>query len=115
MEIKVNEDTCTGCSLCMGACLYDAIEIKDDIAIINDNCVFCGACVDSCKFDSIELIGLDEEEKDFSNYKGVWVYLEAHGTGIADVGMELASEGRKLADSLGVFLFHKGNGEDHPF
>lgn len=104
MEIRVNESTCTGCSLCKGVCLYDAIEIKDKIAKINDNCVFCGACIDSCKFDSIEIIGLDEEEKDFSAYRGVWVYLEAHGTGIADVGLELLSEGRKLADNLKVPL-----------
>ena len=104
MEIKVNESTCTGCSLCKGTCLYDAIEIKDKIAKINDNCVFCGACVDSCKFGSIELIGLDEEEKDFSDYKGVWVYLEAHGSDIADVGLELLSEGGKLADNLKVPL-----------
>ncbi|MCK5566530.1 MAG: electron transfer flavoprotein subunit alpha, partial [Actinomycetia bacterium] len=104
MEIKVNESTCTGCSLCKGPCLYDAIEIKDKIAKINDNCVYCGACIDSCKFDSIEIIGLDAEEKDFSGYKGVWVYLETHGADIADVGLELLSEGRKLADKLKVPL-----------
>ena len=37
MEIKVNEITCTGCSLCKGACLYDAIEIKDGIISLNMN------------------------------------------------------------------------------
>jgi len=104
MEIRVNKSTCTGCSLCKGVCLYDAIEIKDGIAVIGETCVFCGACVESCKFESIEIIGLDEEEKDFSDYKGVWVYLEAHGNGLADVGFELLSEGRKLADKLKVPL-----------
>ena len=100
MEIKVDKSTCTGCSLCKGACLYDAIEIKDGVAVIGETCVFCGACVESCKFESIEIIGLDTEEKDFSDYKGVWVYLEAHGNELADVGLELLSEGRKLADKL---------------
>ncbi len=104
MEIKVNESTCTGCSLCKGVCLYDAIEIKDGIAVIGETCVFCGACVESCKFESIEIIGLDTEEKDFSDYRGVWVYLEAHGNELADVGFELLSEGRKLADKLKVPL-----------
>ena len=103
MEIKVNESTCTGCSLCKASCLYDAIEIKDGKAIINDSCVFCGACVDTCKFDSIEITGL-KEEKDFSDYSGVFVYIETHGEKIADVGLELVSEGRKLADDLGVEL-----------
>lgn len=103
MEIKVNESTCTGCSLCRSICLYDAIEIIDGIAKINKNCVFCGACIDVCKSDSIEITGL-KEEKDFSDYRGVFVYLETHGAVIANAGLELASEGRKLADNLGVPL-----------
>ncbi len=104
MEIKVDEKTCTGCSLCKKVCLYDAIEIIDGKAVINENCVFCGACIDACKFKSIEIVGLAEEKKDFSDYKGVCVYLESNGNAIADVGFELASEGRKLADRLGVEL-----------
>jgi len=103
MEIIVNKSTCTGCSLCRLSCLYDAIEIIDGIAKINENCVFCGACIDVCKSDSIEITGL-KEEKDFSDYRGVFVYLETHGAAVSDIGLELASEGRKLADSLGVPL-----------
>lgn len=103
MDIKVDEGTCTGCSLCKASCLYDAIEIKDGKAIINDSCVFCGACVDICKFDSIEITGL-REEKVFDDYSGVFIYIETHGKNIADVGLELVSEGRKLADNLKVPL-----------
>ena len=104
MEIKVDEKTCTGCGLCKKVCLYDAIEIVDGRAVINENCVFCGACIDACKFKSIEIVGLSEEKKDFSDYKGVCIYLEANGNTIADVGFELISEGRKLANKLGVEL-----------
>ncbi len=104
MEIKVDEKTCTGCSLCKKVCLYDAIEIVNGIAVINENCVFCGACIEVCKFNSIEITGLAEEKKDFSDYSGVCVYLEASGSIITDVGFELISEGRKLADRLGVEL-----------
>jgi electron transfer flavoprotein alpha subunit/NAD-dependent dihydropyrimidine dehydrogenase PreA subunit len=104
MEIKVNEKTCTGCGLCKKACIYDAIEIIEGRAVINENCVFCGACIDVCKFDSIEISGLTEEKKDFSGYSGVCIYLEAMDVRISDVGFELISEGRKLADQLGVQL-----------
>src|SRR4030066_945628 len=104
MEIKVDGKTCTGCSLCKKVCLYDAIEIIDGKAVINENCVFCGACIETCKFKSIEIVGLAEEKKDFSDYRGVCVYLEANGKVVADVGFELISEGRKLADKLGVEL-----------
>jgi electron transfer flavoprotein alpha subunit/NAD-dependent dihydropyrimidine dehydrogenase PreA subunit len=104
MEIKVNEKTCTGCGLCKKACIYDAIEIIDGKAVISQNCVFCGACIDVCKFDSIEISGLTEEKKDFSDYSGVCIYLETNDSRILDVGFELISEGRKLADQLGVQL-----------
>lgn len=104
MEIKVNKETCTGCNLCKKVCLYDAIEIVDGKAVINENCIFCGACIEVCKLNSIEITGLKEEEKDFSDYSGVCVYLEANGGRIADVGFELVSEGKKLADQLSVKL-----------
>jgi len=104
MEIKVDGKTCTGCSLCKKVCLYDAIEITKGKAVINENCVFCGACIGACKFGSIEITGLAEEKKDFSDYSGVCVYLEASGNAMVDVGFELISEGRKLAGKLGVKL-----------
>ncbi len=104
MEIKVDKKTCTGCGICKKACLYDAIDIIDGKAVINENCIFCGACIDVCRFNSIRISGIDEEEKDFSGYSGVCVYLEANGSTLSDVGFELVSEGRKLADKLGAGL-----------
>jgi len=104
MEIRINKETCTGCSLCRKVCLYDAIEIVEGKAVVNRNCVFCGACIETCKFSSIEIIGLKEEKKDFSDYSGVCIYLESQGSRIADVGFELVSEGRKLAEKLGAEL-----------
>lgn len=104
MEIKVDKETCTGCGLCKKACFYDAIEIIDDSAVINENCIFCGACIEVCNFNSIEITGIPDDKKDFSDYSGICIYLEANGSNIADVGFELISEGRKLADSLGVEL-----------
>jgi electron transfer flavoprotein alpha subunit len=85
--------------------MYDAIEIVGKKAIINENCVFCGACIDTCKFKSIEITEPDQEQKDFSQYKGVMVFIEQHSGSIADVSYELLSEGRKLADDLGSELY----------
>ena len=104
MEIKINRETCTGCSLCKKVCLYNAIEIVNGKVVINESCTFCGACIEACKFNSIEIAGLSEDKKDFSDYGGVCVYLEANGSVIADVGFELISKGRELADRLGAEL-----------
>lgn len=104
MDIKVDESTCTGCSLCKNVCMYDAVEIINGKAAINDNCVFCGACIDVCKFKSIEITGLQDKNLDFSNYSGVMVFLETLDGAVLDVGYELSSEGRKLASNLGVTL-----------
>jgi len=105
LEIKINRETCTGCGLCKKVCLYNAIEIVNSKVVINENCVFCGACVEACKFNSIEIAGLlSEDKKDFSDYGGVCVYLEANGSVISDVGFELISKGRELADRLGAEL-----------
>jgi caffeyl-CoA reductase-Etf complex subunit CarE len=104
LDIKVDVNTCTGCSLCKNVCMYDAVEIIKGKAVINDNCVFCGACIDACKFKSIEITGLQNKNLDFSNYKGVMVFLETLDGTALDVGYELSSEGRKLASNLGVPL-----------
>lgn len=85
--------------------MYDAIEIVGKKAIINENCVFCGACIDTCKFKSIEITGISREDKDFSQYKGVMVFVEQHSGSIADASYELLSEGKKLADDLGSELY----------
>jgi len=85
--------------------MYDAIEIIDGMAVINESCVYCGACIDVCKFNSIEIVGMVElEERDFSDYSGVCVYLETNNRKIIDVGYELISAGRILADKLNVSL-----------
>ncbi|MCL5073521.1 MAG: 4Fe-4S binding protein, partial [Actinobacteria bacterium] len=66
MNIKVDESTCTGCSLCKNVCMYDAIEIINGKASVNDSCVFCGSCIDACKFKSIAITGLSDKHMDFS-------------------------------------------------
>jgi electron transfer flavoprotein alpha subunit/NAD-dependent dihydropyrimidine dehydrogenase PreA subunit len=104
LDIRVDESTCTGCSLCKNVCMYDAIEIINGKAVVNGNCVFCGACIDACKFKSIEITGLQDKHLDFSNYSGVMVFLETFNGKVLDVGCELASEGRKLASDLGMPL-----------
>jgi len=110
MSIQVLKDKCTACKLCIKACPFGAIEIKDKLAIIDlTKCNLCGACVDACKLNAIKL------EKDVSashrlnaeqikHYKDVWVFAEQKKGIVQSVAFELLGKGRQLADKLGVNL-----------
>ena len=48
---------CIGFGSCANVCQFDAISIKDNIAVIDRNkCVACGACVDICPHNVIKLV-----------------------------------------------------------
>ncbi len=105
MAVKVIDEKCTGCSTCVDACPFEAIEMKADKAYIKDNCTSCGACIEACPFEAI----IKEEEikveaDDISKYKGVWVFAEQREGKLLNVAVELLGEGRKIADKLGVTL-----------
>lgn len=55
---KTCEVGCIACSLCLRACPVDAIEMKDNLAVIDyEKCVNCGICADKCPTGTIEFQG----------------------------------------------------------
>lgn len=49
MKLAVDENKCTGCKKCIQGCSFDAISMKNDIAVINyEICSACGACINYC-------------------------------------------------------------------
>jgi len=104
MSIKVLVQKCTGCKLCIKACPFGAIEVRDKKAVIDmHKCNLCGACVPVCKFEAIE-IKKETKKVDLSKYKDVWVFCEQRHGKVQSISWELLGEGRKLADALGVKL-----------
>ena len=62
--------------VCVSARPFDAIDIKDDKAVILDNCTVCGSCVSSCNFDAIDFQKESDDTIDKSEYHGIWVFGE---------------------------------------
>ena len=103
-SIEVLDERCVGCELCVRACLYDAIEMRDGVAVIKDNCTLCGACVEACSFDAIILRKESREAVPLDRYRGVWVVAEQRGGHLHGVSLELLGKGRELADARGTGL-----------
>ncbi|MFH1903690.1 MAG: electron transfer flavoprotein subunit alpha [Candidatus Omnitrophota bacterium] len=107
MKITVDIEKCTGCSLCVKACPFNAIKVENEIAIVDlDLCNYCGACVEECPSEAIvvERDASAEGVKDLSSYQDLWVFAEQRAGKLAHVSFELLHEGRKLVSNLGQKL-----------
>lgn len=123
MAVNVIAKNCIGCGACIQTCPFDALDLVDDIAVVDpEKCTDCGLCVGVCPTSALQLdeskcspqskeqtcnIKIQEKQVDtdeISKYKGVWVYIEHTYGEIAEVSYELLGIGRELADSLDVKL-----------
>ncbi|MFA5156232.1 MAG: FAD-binding protein [Candidatus Omnitrophota bacterium] len=103
MAIHIITEKCTGCTLCVKVCPFDAIRIMDKKATIDVNkCNLCGACIDACKFKAV----LMEKPKntcvlpDIKDYKGIWVFIEQKNGKIQSISYELLGKAHELAKKL---------------
>lgn len=112
-NLKIIDENCRGCGLCIRVCPFAALELIDGIIVVKPSCTDCGACLESCKFDAMVLERKGKAPTpDMESYKGVWVFAEHYRGEIAPVAFELLGEGRKLADTLGTELAAFVFGED---
>jgi len=53
--IKVDQEKCVGCGICVEECPANAIVLVDDIAkILIDECTRCGRCHDACPQEAVK-------------------------------------------------------------
>ena len=56
LNVMVDKDLCTGCGECVKVCVFDAMELKDEVAnLIDEKCMGCGRCEDACPSNAISL------------------------------------------------------------
>lgn len=85
IEQEVIKEKCNGCKLCVEVCKVRAIEMKDNIAVIDKNiCKYCGECARVCPIDAI-----------IEKKRGYLVYVQGKDYNIEDT---------KLGKVIGEFL-----------
>ena len=56
MPIKIDEEKCTGCAICVDVCPVEAITVDQVAHIDTETCIECGACVDECPNDALSMV-----------------------------------------------------------
>jgi NAD-dependent dihydropyrimidine dehydrogenase PreA subunit len=58
VEIKIDEEKCTGCGTCVDICPVGVLEIQDEKSkVVNlDECLVCRACEVQCTETAMEII-----------------------------------------------------------
>jgi len=103
MPISIIIEKCTGCTLCVKVCPFDAIRMMDKKASIDlHKCTLCGACKDACKFKAVLLENTPAKcaLPDIKDYKGIWVFIEQKNGRVQSVSYELLGKAQELAKKL---------------
>jgi len=112
MAIRIIENKCKGCGICLNHCPFDALTMENSLAVVGPSCTSCRVCIEKCPFDAIELIEVEKEKVDLSSFKGVWVFAEQRNNQLMPVVFELLGEGKRLAKEIGTELSAIVCGED---
>jgi electron transfer flavoprotein alpha subunit len=100
MGMKIDYTKCAVCGNCIPACPFGLIDLADGKIVIKEGCTSCGACKDACNYEAIIEEAPQSQAKADASAQGVWVFAEQRSGVLKNVGYELLSRGRELADTL---------------
>lgn len=57
VTLEMDEETCTGCGMCVIVCPHGVLELRDRKAVITDRdaCMECGACAINCPVGAVSV------------------------------------------------------------
>lgn len=101
VPIRVIEEKCTLCGVCIEACPENAIKEEDGRIVINESlCTLCGICASVCEEEAIVIERERKVTSKIEEYKGVWVFAEQKRGKVEPVAYELLGKGGELSDKL---------------
>ena len=101
LPIRIIEEKCTLCGICIDSCPVTAIIEEDGILVIDETlCTLCGICVPICTEGAIIIESEKKIASKLEEYKDVWVFAEQKRGKVEPVVYELLGKGRELADKL---------------
>ena len=58
LTVRIQEDTCVGCTKCIAACPVDAIVGASGMmhSVLSEECIGCRLCIEPCPMDCIEVV-----------------------------------------------------------
>ena len=106
--IRIDLTKCTGCSLCVCSCGFDALFVENGKAAVRQGCTSCGMCVTSCPAEAISAV-VESETSPLQS--GILVFAQTRDGAVLDVSLSLLQKARQLAGSEPVYAAVFGHGE----
>jgi len=100
LGININKEKCIACGVCVSACPFGRLEIKDSQVQVLDGCTLCGACREACPEEAITIEVSQKAAPAAGLYQGIWVFAEQRDGKIKSVSFELLAKARELAAGL---------------